>query len=342
MSIQQRFVCGIGWFVLALPGAVMGQTSETLCQVRLHDRSDYRGQIQVRWSSDIATTFELNGRDKWLDSPIIRLPANIKDVQIEGSLTWNHYLDGKQKSSGSSIHRFVDFTPVISNLRVQESWGLRMDKFVKELIKLENMEEDRDGSPSESLESNGTVSGNQINAAEQRLKFALPDEHRQLLRDYGAWSYLESLCVAVEDLDRADKQMISIWGSPASEFASLSAKNKSLYQESVMLYVESGDGYAALIYHPNNTDGGDYYWIHQDNLDEPTKLVDSQTKPRDYSSTMRWLIANQILFYYDDSFADFTFLDRSSTTSIPYQLRLDFPERTKLEARLEVDWSKFE
>ncbi len=341
MSIQKRFVYGLGWLVLALSEVGMAQTTESLCQVRLHDRSDYQGQIQVRWSSELTTTFEFKGTDKWLDSPLIKVPANIKEVQIEGSLTWNHYLDGKQKSSGSSIHHFVDFTPVIRNLRSQESWGLRMDKFVKELVKLENKEADRDGSPSEWIESSGPVPREKIKAAEQRLKFALPDEHRQLLQDYGAWSYSESFCVAVEDLDRADKQMISIWGSPASEFATLSAKNKALYQASVMLYVESGDGYGALIYHPNNA-GGDYYWIHQDNLDEPTKLVDSQDKPRDYSSTMRWLIANQILFYYDDTFSDSTFIDRSSTTAMPYQLRLDFPERTKLEARLEVDWSKFE
>lgn len=342
MSIQHRFICGLGWLVLALSEVGMAQTTESVCQVRLHDRTDYQGQIQVRWSSDITTTFEFKGTDKRLVSPVIKIPANIKDVQIEGSLTWNHYLDGKQKSSGSKIHRFVDFTPVIRTLRSQESWGLRMNKFVKELVKLEKKEEDRDGSPSEWIESAGPVPRNQLTAAEQRLKFALPEEYQQLLQDYGAWSYSESFCVAVEDLDRADKQMISIWGSPASEFASLSAKSKALYQASVMLYVESGDGYGALIYHPNNTGGGDYYWIHQDNLDEPTKLVDSQDKPRDYSSTMRWLIATQILFYYDDTFADFTFLDRSSTTAIPYQLRLDFPERTKLEARLEVDWSKFE
>ena len=138
--------------------------------------------------------------------------------------------------------------------------------------------------------------------------------------------------------------MLSIWGSPASEFESLSDQSKSLYQTSVMLFVEGGDGYGALIYHPTSS-GGDYYWINQDNLDQPGKLVDHQDKSRDYSSAMRWVIANQILFNYDDVF-DGIFLDRSSTIAVPYQLRLNFPsqkqlETKRLDVRLEVEWSKF-
>ena len=57
---------------------------------------------------------------------------------------------------------------------------------------------------------------------------------------------------------------------------------------------------------------------------------------------MRWLIANQILMYYDDAFPDFCFLDRSSSTALTYQLILDFPEPKKLDARLDVEWTKFE
>ncbi len=220
-----------------------------------------------------------------------------------------------------------------------------MDKFVQELIKLEEQQEDLDESPSELLRSNGPVLSDAIESAERRLKFALPDEHKQLLRDYGAWSYTSSRCVSAEEINCADKQMIAIWGSPASEFDSLSESSKALYRTSVMLFVEGGDGYGALIYHPT-TMGGNYYWVHQDNLDQPVKLVDNQKSPRDYSSAMRWTIANQVLVSYDDVFEG-TFLDRSSTTPIHYQLRLNFPsqkllETKQLEVRLEVEWRKFE
>ncbi len=216
-----------------------------------------------------------------------------------------------------------------------------MDKFVKALAELENQHEDRGDSPSEWLETTARVSPDKLNAAEQRLKFALPEEHKQLLQDYGAWTYSDSFCVSVDDLERADKQMLAIWGSPASEFASLSAKTKALYQASSMLYVEVGDGYGALIYHPLPS-GNEYYWIHQDNLDKPSRLDDSQGKPRDYSSTMRWLIANQILPAYEDAFPDFIFIDRSSATPLPYQLRLEFPAPKKMDAWLNVEWSQFE
>lgn len=319
----------------------MSQANEFVCEVKLFDHKDYQGQVTIRWSHELSTKFELKGTDSWLTSGPIKLPAEVKEFQIDGTVAWKHYRTGAQKSSGSSKLRFVDFTPAISPLRSQESWGKRMDKLVKELILLEKKYEDGAEMPSEWFKSNTPVARAAIDTAEQRLKFALPAEHQQLLQDFGAWRYSDSFCVSIEDIDRADKQMRSIWGSPASEFDSLSDKNKALYQASAMLFVEAGDGYGALIYHPNSS-GGEYYWVHQDNLDDPDRLVDSQGKPRDYSSTMRWLIANQMLMYYDDAIADFTFIDRSSTTALPYQLRLDFPTSKPLEVKLEVDWPKFE
>lgn len=323
----------------------MAQKNESTCVVQMYDYPVYKGEIRVRWTSDISNTFDLKGADKWLISPQIRLPFNVNDFQIDGSVTWRHDRKGEQTASASFKDRFVDFTPAIRQLRSQESWGKRMEKFVQELIKLEEQQEDRDESPSELIESNVPVHPDAIKNAEQRLKFALPNEHRQLLQDYGAWSYSDSHCISPEDINFADKQMRSIWGSPASEFDTLSEKSRTLYQASVMLFVEGGDGYGALIYHPTSV-GEDYYWIHQDNLDEPVKLVDNQNKPRDYSSAMRWIIANQILFHYDDVFEG-TFIDRSATTALTYQLRLNHPsqkqlETKQLEVRLEVEWNKFE
>jgi hypothetical protein len=331
--------------VLGVSEIVMAQETESPCVVQLYDHPVYQGEIRVRWTSDISTKFELKGADKWLISPQIKLPFNVNDFQIDGSVTWKHDRAGKQTASASSKDRFVDFTPAIRHLRSQESWGNRMGKFVQELIKLEEQQQDRDESPSELIKADGPVLPESIKSAEQRLKFALPSEHKQLLQDFGPWSYSSSRCVPMEDISRADKQMRSIWGSPTSEFDSLSDKSKTLYQASVMLFVEGGDGYGALIYHPTSS-GGNFYWIHQDNLDEPVKLVDNQNKPRDYSSAMRWLIANQILYCYDDAF-DGTFIDRSATTPLHYQLRINHPSQKQLEtkqldARLEVEWSRFE
>ncbi|MDX1929470.1 MAG: SMI1/KNR4 family protein [Pirellulaceae bacterium] len=323
----------------------MAQESESTCVVQLYDHPVYKGEMSVRWTNDISTTFELEGADKWLISRQIKLPLNVNDFQIFGSVTWKHDRAGEKTALASSKEQFVDFTPAIRHLRSLESWGKRMEKFVQELNKIEKQQQDRDESPSELIRANGPVLPESIKSAEQRIKFALPDEHKQLLQDYGAWSYSSSRCVPATDINPANTQMRSIWGSPASEFDSLSEKSKTLYQASVMLFVEGGDGYGALIYHPTSSTG-DYYWIHQDNLDEPVKLVDNQNKPRDYSSAMRWIIANQILLNYDDVF-DGTFIDRSSTTAFPYQLRLNFPsqkqlETNQLEVRLEVEWSKFD
>lgn len=323
----------------------MAQNKESICVVQLYDHPVYKGELRLHWASDISTTFALRGADKWLISPQIKLPSEVMDFQIEGALTWKQDRAGQKTASVSSKNPFVDFTPAIRQLRSQESWGKRMENFVAELIKLEEQQENRDEGPSESIKPNGSVPLDAINSAETRLNMALPIEHTQLLQDYGPWSYLSSRCVSPEDMNSADKQMRSIWGSPASEFDSLSDKSKTLYKTSVMLFVEGGDGYGALLYHPTSS-GGDYFWIDQDNLDDPLKLVDSQNEPRDYSSAMRWIIANQILFYYEDAF-DGTFIDRSSTTPLQYQLRVNLPsqkqlETKQLEVRLEVEWKKFE
>ena len=331
--------------VLGFAEATVAQKTESTCVVKLHDHPVYKGEISVRWTSDISTTFDLKGSDKWLMSPQIKLPSEVSDFQIVGSVTWKHERAVEQTASASFKDRFVDFTPAIRPLRSQASWGKRMQLFVQELIKLEELQEDLDERPSELIMSNRPVLPDAIKTAEQRLKFALPDEHKQLLQDYGPWSYSSSHCVSAEEINSADKQMLAIWRSPASEFESLSEKSKTLYQASVMLFVEGGDGYGALIYHPTSS-GGEYYWIHQDNLDQPVKLVDSQDKPRDYSGAMRWIIANQILFNYEDAI-DGTFIDRSSTTAVPYQLRLNFPSEKQLkskqvEVRLEVEWNKFQ
>lgn len=341
MKIQQWVACITVGILLTHSKLGIAQITESQCIVRLFDRSDYRGQISVHWSPNMATTFDLQGTDKWAVSPVIPLPAEIKDFEIKGSLAWKHYRKGNQRSSGSSKCSFVDFTPVMRPLRSEESWGKRMDQFVKELDRLEKLHADREETPSQWLESKGPVPPSELIAAEQRLKFGLPKEHKQMLQEFGAWSFSDSFCVSASDMDSAEKQMRSIWGSPASEFNSLSAKNKELYRTSVMLYVEVGDGYGALLFHPT-TSGGDYYWIHQDDLDRPEKLLDSQGKPRDYSSTMRWLMANQILFNYEDALPELIFMDRSTPTPLPYQLQIDFPTPGQLTARLDVDWKLFE
>ncbi len=115
MKLSIWFACVVGLGVFALSEVGMSQkTTESACIVKLFDREDYKGQVKVQWSNEISTTFELKGTDKWLSSGPIRLPLDVKEVQIEGTLAWKHYRAGNQKSSGLSKRSLVDFTPVIS------------------------------------------------------------------------------------------------------------------------------------------------------------------------------------------------------------------------------------
>ena len=164
----------------------MAQKTESICVVQLYDHPVYQGEIRLRWTRDVSIAFDLKGADKWLLSPQIKLPSDVSDLQIDGSVTWKHERAGQQTASVSSRERFVDFTPAIRPLRSHESWGKRMEKFVQELIKLEEHQEDLNERPSEGIKSNRPVPPDSLKTAEQRLKFALPNEHKQLLQ--GLWA----------------------------------------------------------------------------------------------------------------------------------------------------------
>ncbi len=120
------------------------------CSIARTTKADKRALVE-RYRAPL----ELKGTDKYLTSDAVKLPRNADSVEIEGDLAWKHFREGDQKSSCKSKYRLADFTPAITTLRSQESWGKRMDKFVKELVKLEKQQEDRAESPSEWISSDG-------------------------------------------------------------------------------------------------------------------------------------------------------------------------------------------
>lgn len=67
MRIQQWVMCSLIMFVLGFSEATMAQKSESNCVVQLFDYPVYKGEISVRWTSDIATKFELKGATKLMD-----------------------------------------------------------------------------------------------------------------------------------------------------------------------------------------------------------------------------------------------------------------------------------
>ncbi|MEQ1829413.1 MAG: hypothetical protein ABL921_25840 [Pirellula sp.] len=101
----------------------MAQNTESICVVQLFDYPVYKGEISVRWTSDISTKFELKGADKWLVSPHIKLPSEVEGFQIDGTVTWKHDRAGQQTSSASSTDRFVDNSPFAIPRIVGQSHG---------------------------------------------------------------------------------------------------------------------------------------------------------------------------------------------------------------------------
>lgn len=339
-----RVVIALGFLLLSETRNAMAAPPEVKISVKIFDREDYRGRLEIEANGSQGHAFELKGTNGWLTAPL-SLPAGIKELTFKGNLEWQHYENGKQTSSGESAQKVVDISKVMRPLREEASpWDKRLDSFLDALGTFEKEHSEIEESPSEYISQNEAESQATLRQAEARLKFALPKEHREMLSGFGTWSILDSFFVSADMMDRADRQMRSIWESPASEFASLPKEAKEIYQSSVMLYVEVGDGYGALFYRPDPADStrGLYYWATQGELSTPRLLVDTNGKSRDYSSVMIWLIANQFLSQLENAFPDQTIIDPTSPGTRQYNLEPLFPSPKKMAARLQIEWDSFE
>ena len=313
-AVWIRVMLALGVFAVYVPDIAQSAPQELKISVKIFDREDYRGRLELAATDSQGHSFDLKGTNGWLTAAIT-LPTGVKELAFKGNLEWEHYERGKQKSSGESIQKLVDISKLIRPLReVVSPWDKRMKNFLAAVDTFEEEHSQLEESFSEYLLQGEPQSQLELKKAEQRLKFALPREHKEMLQGFGTWSIMDSFFVNAAMMERADRQMQSIWESPASEFASLPKEAQEIYQSSVMLYVEVGDGYGALFYRPDPADSnrGLYYWATQGELSAPRLLVDANGKSRDYSSVMIWLIANQLLIHCESAFPDNTIIDPTS------------------------------
>jgi hypothetical protein len=343
-AVWIRVMLALGVFAVYVPDNAQAAPPELKISVKIFDREDYRGRLELAATGSQGHSFELKGTNGWLAAPIT-LPTGVKELAFKGNLEWEHYERGKQKSSGESIQKVVDISKLIRPLReVASPWDKRMKNFLAAVDTFEEEQSQLEESFSEYLLLDEPQSQIELKKAEERFKFALPREHKEMLHGFGTWSILDSFFVSADMMDRADRQMRSIWESPASEFASLPKEAQEIYQSSVMLYVEVGDGYGALFYRPDPADStrGLYYWATQGELSAPRLLVDTNGKARDYNSVMLWLIANQFLSQLENAFPNQTIIDPTSPGTRQYILDSQLHTQKKLECRLLIEWDSFE
>lgn len=150
-----------------------------------------------------------------------------------------------------------------------------------------------------------TETAGDLDAAEARLGFPLDSVHRRLLAA-GRPELGDSALVGAAGLARADRQMIDLWGEAEADVAALPDGLRALLARATMIFVEAGDGYGAILYEPRSErcGGGPAYWsIHQDRLERPILVHNSDGGCGGFADAMRAALAEDLLGRIADDLA---------------------------------------
>lgn len=346
MSLFQSviwFICSFIWLVLTIPAC---QAWQTPLSVTVFDRQDYRGQVKIERDGLAGPFVALQGSEKQIALTPWEVPQGLKRVRIFGDVSWKHYRQGQQTSNGAVFIPIIDITSLIEPLNQSKlAWSERLQRFSEAQAEFGQHHPPVNDTDVPLLEKSEPYVVSEIVAAQLRMGFALPAEHRELLQNFGRWTIEDSGLLEPNQLDRADRQWESVWGSEASDFRQLPAEVRQLFERAVMLYVEAGDGYAALLYCFEKSGPemkGCYYWISQDEIVKPRRLELKSGEPRDYSSAMRWLIATQVLQPYESAFANELFVDFGVDGANDYQLDLQLEPKQPFRARFLRQWDSIQ
>jgi SMI1 / KNR4 family (SUKH-1) len=311
--------------------------SITRLDVRAYDPSQLRGRATLAAG---AQSCELvwSGRDAPL-SCALALAAEVSTITLTGEFSAE---SGKRMQKGTMRWQVVDMASFLRPLR--ERTRLMGDR-VRDFLKQKAFEA-RHASVLEAFYLSNEMAdpAPEIAAAEKRLGFPLPAEHRHLLSTVGGLRLGDSSMTHAAEIKRSYAAMIDDWETPKSELdKALTKSTRALLEGTTLLYTEVGDGYGGLLYRPAGepkcADGPAYYWIHQDEINEPELLQRAGGGCVDYTSAMIYTIAQDGLVEYDSSEPNVVVVDRSA----PEAQRLELAyEGRGFAFRLRQDWSLFQ
>jgi hypothetical protein len=269
-------------------------------------------------------------------------------VVLSGEFAFND-AHRRGRARGTQRWQVVDMSAVVGPLReTARPFGQRVREFMRAKAALEKTYPKF--AEATQIQPGTPDPADAIKAAETRLGFPLPPEHVDLLRDVGAFEVDDSGIMDAGRLDRAYQQMLDDWGTPKSAMAELNAKTAALLRATTMLYTEAGDGLAALLYEPAlpgrpSACGQQpaFYWIHQEYGNEPTLLTRSDGKTcRSYAEAMIWLLAQQVLYSWDDQDEGILLVDRGAPGPLHFELVHGFGPRGFADFTLQPRWNALE
>jgi hypothetical protein len=136
-----------------------------------------------------------------------------------------------------------------------------------------------------------------LDAAQERLGFALPPDFVSLQLAVGALAIGDSALMRADEIEVAYAQMIHVWGTPEPALAEeYDAKFIEELRHGVLLYTEVGDGYGGLLYRPGPTRAcgaaGVYYWTSQEG--GTRRLLNPDGSCMDFRAAWRWVLEHAL------------------------------------------------
>ena len=332
------------WQVFSL--YVLAEEGKNMHSLNTFDDVDNKGEVCILSDQSTILTIHYAGTNKDVSYSAFKLPIDAHSIKFAGTLQLRHYRKGVQQAKCDYQLPVVDLSMLTKPLREPaQPWSERLRRMANARSAFEATHPEIMSEIFVSFEEGDKTSQSEISAAHQRLGFALPPEHVDVLCNYGAWQADDSFVVAPHDLGSAYNQMIDLWETPKKAMEQLPATVVELLRASVILYTEVGDGYSALVYKPQRStgasDGPAFYWISQDEISRPNKLTNRNGSTKDYSQAMLWLIANQVLSRYATSSVESVFVDHHPQAKLAYRLRPEL-ESQGMEFELELEWESFE
>lgn len=307
-------------------------------------RDDYCGEVALFLDQDLVGRHTFSGSNAEEFIGEFELDSKATQIRIQGDIQWRHYHRGLVRTTGECMRQIVDMTSMIAPLRDPNSpWSRRIAKLLDAKESFESKYEEVAAESTCFFELDEPASELEIDEAETRLGYPLPEEHREMLLGLGAWGVDDSFLVKPQDLNNAIYQMETLWETPAKVLRGLPEHVQRLFHEGVLLYTQVGDGYGGFFYHPqeNVNRSGNFYWIEQDTISQPTRLRSKSGVTFDYSAAMRWLIANEAINRYSLASSEPFLIDGSTAVQHEYFFDLNL-NSSVFEARLMLKWDTFE
>lgn len=302
----------------------VGTAQAPTLAIEIYDRPEAKGAMLSLTSGAAAPcTFTFGGTDGYVPACQLAVPADTETLKVSGEMRWQD--DGRtRRARGEKRWRVADLTPLLAPVRDRATpFAARIRAFLAAKTAFDRRHPDFEPNVV-TLDADDKASAADIRAAEKRLGYSLPPEHVNLLQELGQLQIEDSSTEEAATIGTTWRTMLEVWDTPLAALErSTTPATRQLFNATSVLYTEVGDGLGGLLYHPNLPRCAGrpaFFFVHQDEIDEPALLAHGTGQCMDYTDAMLWLLRTQALLQYEDADSEYVFVDRSAPGPLRFRL----------------------